>query len=241
MTKTNHKKCLWGRIKRGILILCPVFLLSACTGKNGSGQGIGSDIVLELDGPGDGYGSVQEGVHDASEEESLPEASESEVSLPEEIYVHICGAVVSPGVYKLEAGSRVFEGIEAAGGFREDACEDFVNQAGILQDGQRLGIPTAEEAQAAREDNVSGGLWTADGTDASAFGKQTENTDGRVNINTASEEELGGIAGIGAGKAAAIVQYRTENGSFTSIEDIMKVSGIKEGTFAKIKDRITVK
>lgn len=251
MTKTDQKKYRFGSIKRGILILCPVFLLSACSGRNSSGQGTGKDIILELDGPEDVYGPVQEGAHGTSEEEagqevrgpevSAPEVSEPEIYRPEKIYVHICGAVVSPGVYQLEAGSRVFEGIEAAGGFREDACEDFINQAGVLQDGQRVGIPTAEEAKAAREDGTSGGLWTTEETGAAPGGNSTQNTDGRVNINTATEEELGGIAGIGAGKAAAIVQYRTENGSFSSIEEIMKVSGIKEGTFAKIKDRITVK
>ncbi len=65
-------------------------------------------------------------------------------------------------------------------------------------------------------------------------------SDGLVNINTASESELGNVKGIGAGKAAAIVQYRQENGNFASIEDIMNVSGIKEGTYEKIKDKITV-
>ena len=71
-------------------------------------------------------------------------------------------------------------------------------------------------------------------------GAAEERADGLVNINTASEEELSAIPGIGAGKAAAVVRYRQENGAFASIEDIMKVSGIKEGTYEKIKDKITV-
>ena len=70
---------------------------------------------------------------------------------------------------------------------------------------------------------------------------ETGSVDGRVNINTATESELCSVNGIGASRAAAIVKYRQENGNFASIEDIMKVSGIKEGTYEKIKDMITVK
>lgn len=187
--------------------------------------------------PGDGTENTVVG-NTVTEEAALPD-----------IYVHICGAVREPGVYVLATGSRVYEGVEAAGGFAEDACEDFVNQAGILADGQRLVIPTEEEARTLKADGFYQEMWTAEiqgsaeGTgNASSVGTVPAkgNSGGLVNINTASESELGGIPGIGAGKAAAIVKYRQENGAFASIEDIMKVSGIKEGTFEKIKDKITV-
>lgn len=164
---------------------------------------------------------------EAADEQNIPETEE----LPEDIFVHICGAVVNPGVYILPTDSRIFEGIEAAGGFTEDACEDFVNLAQPLQDGQRIVIPTEEEAEAAAQDSAYQEQWLP---------VETQRADGRVNINTASEQELSAISGIGAGKAAAIVQYRQENGSFSSVEDIMKVSGIKEGTYEKIKDKITI-
>ncbi|MDE5865223.1 MAG: helix-hairpin-helix domain-containing protein, partial [Lachnospiraceae bacterium] len=167
------------------------------------------------------------------------------INEPAVIYVHICGAVVNPGVYALDAGSRVFEGIEAAGGFSEEACEDYVNQAEKLQDGQRLIIPTLEEADAVNDDSSYQESWRIDALEAeqSAVGEAapTGNTDGLININTADESELSSIYGIGAGKAAAIVKYRQENGNFQTIQDIMKVSGIKEGTYEKIKDKITVK
>lgn len=170
-----------------------------------------------------------------------------------EIYVHICGAVKKPGVYALEAGSRVYQGIEAAGGFAEDACEDFINQAGVLADGQRLVVPTAEEAEAVKADDLYREIWqtemrkdaggsgmtVGEGSTAESAGS-AGSSGALVNINTASESELSSIPGIGAGKAAAIVKYRQENGVFASIEDIMKVSGIKQGTFEKIKDKITV-
>ncbi len=170
-----------------------------------------------------------------------------------DIYVHICGAVRKPGVYVLETGSRVYEGIEAAGGFSEDACEDFINQAGVLTDGQRLVVPTAEEAEAMKADGSYQEIWQPElsengvgngsgpGTGAVGIpGTGADDSGGLVNINTATESELCAISGIGAGKAAAIVKYRRENGAFASIEDIMKVSGIKQGTYEKIKDKITV-
>lgn len=208
-------------LKRGMFLLFPLFVLTACTSRN--------DMVLELETQ-DNAQQPEMLPSDAAESLNEQNVSETE-NLPEDIFVHICGAVVNPGVYVLSAGSRIFEGIEAAGGFSEDACEDFVNLAQTLQDGQRIVIPTEEEAEAAVQDNAYQEQWLPE---------ETQSTDGRVNINTASEQELSAISGIGAGKAAAIIQYRQENGSFSSVEDIMKVSGIKEGTYEKIKDKITV-
>lgn len=171
-----------------------------------------------------------------------------EILVPDTIYVHICGAVENPGVYELDAGSRVYQVIEAADGFTEDACMDYVNQAATLQDGQKIEIPTSEEVAQAKEDGLFQETWAAgemQGQEAQDASLQTEtetgSVDGRVNINTATESELCSVNGIGASRAAAIVKYRQENGSFASIEDIMKVSGIKEGTYEKIKDMITVK
>lgn len=232
-------------------------MLSACTGRE--------EIALELDGrenetesvsetegesvpetegdPGAGTEAGQETAPQSGTESGMESGGGAQEAVSSDIYVHICGAVEKPGVYILAAGSRVYEGIAAAGGFREDACEDFVNQAGILQDGQRLVIPTEEEVGEAEADGSYQALWQEEAQQAEERGmaeSRSGSTGGLVNINTASETELSAIPGIGAGKAAAIIQYRQENGSFASIEDIMKVSGIKEGTFEKIKDRITV-
>lgn len=192
----------------------------------------------------------------AISDSGIGNAAAKETALPD-IYVHICGAVRKPGVYVLEAGSRVYEGVAAAGGFAEDACEEFVNQAGVLTDGQRLVIPTMEEAEAVKANDsyqelrqsefqrqaAGNGSVAGEGTAAengTVTGTGAGNSGSFVNINTATESELSAIPGIGAGKAAAIVKYRQENGAFASIEDIMKVSGIKQGTFEKIKDKITV-
>lgn len=253
------------KIIKTVFFLLSVVMLTACTGKE--------ELAFELDNQADRQSETQEAEYaytaDAGSRSYDTELTTGEgaadriltgaeivgatqADTPAVIYVHICGAVVSPGVYELDEGSRVFEGIEAAGGFSEEASADYVNQAQPLKDGQRLIIPTLEEVEAAKESGLYKEPWESgadtDIPDSSAvadIGNQGDadsaNSDGRININTAGENELSTIDGIGAGKAAAIVKYRQENGNFQSIEDIMKVSGIKEGTYAKIKDKITVK
>ena len=180
----------------------------------------------------------------------LSEQSTSEDSdQPQTIFVHVCGAVKTPDVYELPAGSRVYEAVQAAGGFSEDADRSYVNQARILDDGVKLVIPTLEQTQAiseGEEEHLIGIVeeqGSADGLGIVTAGTVTEQgnaSDGKININTASEAELCNIPGIGATRAAAIVAYRQEKGGFSSIEDIMNVSGIKEGTYEKIKDSIKI-
>lgn len=180
------------------------------------------------------------------------------------IYVHVCGAVAHPGVYELEAGSRVYEAVGQAGGFSENADQNYVNQARVLEDGVMLVIPTKEEAADARErekaaaageaqnsaaeklgivqGGASEGLGIVGGTpQGGQDGDSAAASDGRININTASEAQLCEIPGVGATRAAAIAAYRETHGPFEKPEDIMKVSGIKEGMYEKIKDSISVK
>ena len=132
------------------------------------------------------------------------------------IYVYVCGAVNQEGVYELPTGSRVYEAIEMAGGFREDADSRSVNQAQVLSDEERIYVPVIGE------ENI------------------VEESDGRININKASKEELMTLPGVGASRADSIIKYREEHGRFQSVEDIMLVSGIKEGLYEKIKDLITI-
>jgi competence protein ComEA len=160
-------------------------------------------------------------------------AGSTETLDPVEIYVYVCGAVEDPGVYRLESGQRMYEAIELAGGFSEDACEDAVNLAGELCDGQMIWIPTMEEAAAGGLDAASA-VWGASSQD-------TAETDDRININTATSEQLMTLPGIGQSKADSIVAYRDCNGSFASVEEIMNVDGIKEGVYNRIKDSIRVK
>lgn len=207
-------------------------------------------------------GQTEEGKSEQAEEEISGQAGtgqsgQAEGTVREEetqtIFVHVCGAVNDPGVYELPLGIRVHEAVEAAGGFAEDADEDYVNQAQPLTDGTKLVIPTHEQVQAAGSGGygylepaggsagISDGSSGASGSFGGASGGSGSASDGRVNINTASESELCSIPGIGAVRAAAIVAYRQEKGGFASIEEIKNVDGIKEGTFEKIKDSIKIK
>lgn len=165
---------------------------------------------------------------------------------PEMIYVDVCGAVANPGVFQLAVGSRVFQAIEAAGGYLPEAVQNCVNRAGVLTDGQQLYILTQEEMErqgldpaemfGASDGQMNGSAGTGQNTGMTAQVQQ----DNRININTADEAQLTTLTGIGATRAQAIIAYREENGPFAAIEDIMNVQGIKEGTFAKIKDEIVV-
>ncbi|MBQ2745301.1 MAG: helix-hairpin-helix domain-containing protein [Lachnospiraceae bacterium] len=142
----------------------------------------------------------------------------------EKICVHVTGYVVNPGVYYVPEGSRVFEVIELAGGFLDTADKDYLNQAVILNDGQKLHIYSKEEAATANQSISDSGA--------------EQNPNKLVNINTATKEELMTLPGIGESKAESIIAYRQENGGFKTIEDIMKISGIKDAAFSKIKNYI---
>ena len=209
--------------------------------------GCGRDEIVEL-APVNGEAETSEpapisgetetsGPADAAGVQSKTEEAESE---PAVWMVHICGAVNRPGVYTFPEGSRVCDAVEAAGGLSEDAAESLLNQAALLSDGLQIVVPTLEEAEGLSRQTASSGIFSSDisGAGSAAGGEEAGN--GLVNINTATLEELMTLPGIGQTRAEAIVAYRDEQGGFQSIEDIMNVSGIKEGSFAKLKDRITV-
>ena len=144
-------------------------------------------------------------------------AAETDES-PAEICVYVCGAVSAQGVYTLPAGSRVYEAVRMAGGLSDEADERAVNQAEVLTDGRQVTIPT--KAEVLKEEEGAAG--------------------GPVNINTAGVSELMRLSGVGESRAKDIIAYRKEHGAFSVPEDIMKVPGIKEAVFEKIKDDITV-
>lgn len=139
------------------------------------------------------------------------------------VVVHVCGAVVNPGVYELPAGSRMADAVDMAGGLCQDADDSYVNLAGVPADGEQVYIPTKEESVVLRQEPQQTGVFS-----------------GKVNINTADKALLCTLPGIGDTRAAGIIAYRQEHGSFSAIEEIMQVSGIKESSFQKIKEQITV-
>lgn len=147
-----------------------------------------------------------------------------------EIVVYICGAVKQPGVYYLKENQRLYEGIQKAGGFREDADEEYLNQAMELADGMKIVVPTKEETAGEKQDYLQNNNVV-----------ENQNTkSGKIDLNTADEAQLCTLPGIGESRAKSIINYREEHGLFQKTEDVMKVSGIKEAAFEKIKDYITV-
>lgn len=136
------------------------------------------------------------------------------------VYVHVAGAVVAPGLYRLDAGARVVDVIAAAGGFVEDADEAAVNLARPLSDGEQLVVPRVGEQV------ESGGAGSAG--------------DGRINLNTASAAELESLPRIGPAMAQRILDWRDANGRFTSVEDLLAVPGIGDKMLEALRDLVTV-
>lgn len=162
--------------------------------------------------------------------ESAPErggSGEEQQALPAErrdtVWVHICGEVQAPGVYELEAGSRICDALLAAGGFTEAADPEFYNLAELLADGMQIVVPDRESARERETERKSG-----------------PETDGRININTATMEMLCTLPGIGESRARDIIAWREKHGGFSRPEQIMEVSGIKQAVYDKIRDLITV-
>ncbi len=152
------------------------------------------------------------------------------------IYVHICGAVLNPDVYQINANERLVDLIKEAGGLVPEAAGDYINQAMVLEDGQRIYIPTKDELkELLPADYLIGQI------DNKEDGQSDEKVPTRVNINTADEMELMSLPGIGQAKAKTIIDYRNKNGEFSAISNLMDVPGIKEGLFSKIEDLITVR
>lgn len=144
------------------------------------------------------------------------------------IIVHIAGAVKEPGVYKLLEGSRVIDGIQAAGGALPSADLDKLNLASYLEDGCRIFVPEKilssnsslkSEKEVVQKNNISP-------------------NSNKININYASEKELEDLPGIGPSLAKRIVEYREQNGPFKSLEDLEKVKGIGQKKIEQIKDLI---
>lgn len=179
----------------------------------------------------DGSGtSVERDAEDAPSDDAVGSPKKS--SSAAEVYVDVDGAVVRPGVYRLKDGARVSQAIDAAGGLTAEADVAGLNRASKVADGQKIYVPKVGEQQAV---TAGGG---ADGGAVVTSG--TNDTAGLVNINTASAAELQTLSGIGPSMAQSIIDERTKNGPFASVDDLMRVSGIGEKKLAKIKDCICV-
>ena len=206
-----------------VIIVTLTLFLSGCE-KEKEASGIEEISLEETAESGE---TEEEDLSGETQEEDKEESGEE----PGSIFVYVCGQVAAPGVYELPGDARVYQAIEMAGGTLEGASPESLNLAQQAEDGQKIYVPTEEEAQtgAALQDTPGGVQDTA-----------SDQAAGKVNLNTAGLEELMTLTGIGQTRAEAILAYREEEGDFRSPEDIMNVEGIKEGIYEKLKDEITV-
>jgi len=154
---------------------------------------------------------------------------------PLPLAVHVDGAVAHPGLYRLPAGSRVQDAIQAAGGLSSTVASGHINLAALLKDGEQILVPDRSSTPTAlplRASNPTATRRPASPTPTRIAGK--------INLNTATAAELESLPGIGPSLAQGIIDYRLRHGKFKKIEDIIEVYGIGQKTFDRIKNLITV-
>ena len=225
----DHKK----KILTAAAFLIAAGLVFGLTGSRDSARELDDTGAIVMNSGGNREpGEQAEDENISAPENNTPEdRRDVENSEKSGVYVYICGEVIKPGVYELSGDSRIYEAVDAAGGFTENAARECVNLASKVSDGMQITIYNREEAASLPADRAPVG---------ENAGKSGTSGSGLVNLNTATKEELMTLKGIGESKAEDIIRYREKSGGFKKIEDIMKISGIKENGFQKIKDSITV-
>lgn len=215
----------------------------SCMGSGSLSSQTGTRIVIGETGSEAGLEQESLSLETETAAEEISNIPETEASQEADyVYVHVCGQVVSPGVYQLLKGSRVYEAVALAGGCTERGAPDWLNMAQEVTDGMKIQVPDQETVRRLMEKQTAeAGLIQIPGSaQEGSAGVQTSQAGALVNINTADKAQLMTLSGIGESRAEAIIQYREEYGGFQKPEDIMKVSGIKEAAFQRIKDSITV-
>ena len=182
-------------------------------------------VLLLLMGVGGLFSKKEEAVEELAVVETTTLAEKTEVGTTQEavIFVDIKGAVKNPGVYQMKSGDRVKDALDAAGGLTDEADSQKVNLAQRVEDQMVIVVPKVGEEVTE--------------IPAGAMSKEAAK-DGKVNINTATVEELKTLKGVGEKKAEAIIEYRKKNGSFKTKEDLMKVRGIGKKLFESFQERI---
>ena len=209
-------KLHWGKVRRPLAvgIVCVIVLILVVGGIWMVGAFPTQSQSFSIDG--NEVQDTSDGTEASSEEEQ-----------PSMAIVHVSGAVASPGVYMVPETARVNEVIEAAGGMGEDAAPDSLNLARAVVDGEQIIVPTQEQVQAQTQELGAAGVA---GSAATA----------KVNINSASIEQLDALPGIGVATAEKIIADREQNGPFSSPEDIKRVSGIGDRKYKELAELISV-
>ena len=169
-----------------------------------------------------------------SEEKDNQNKENVENKQEEMIVVHIAGEVKKPGIVKIKEGARIADIIEEAGGLTENANIANINLAYIIEDGQKITIPSKDEKE--EKENI-----TTESGEGIINEEQGISSQKQININKASKEQLCELQGIGESTAEKIITYRKENGNFKQVEDIKNVQGIGDAKYENIKDKISVK
>ena len=182
-------------------------------------------VLLLLVGVGSLFPKKEEAVEELAVIETTTLAEKTEVGTTQEavIFVDIKGAVKNPGVYQMKSGDRVKDALDAAGGLTGEADSQKVNLAQRVEDQMVIVVPKVGEEVT----EIPAGVTSKEAA-----------KDGKVNINTATVEELKTLKGVGEKKAEAIIEYRKKNGSFKTKEDLMKVRGIGQKLFESFQERI---
>lgn len=198
-----------------------------CIHKNSNNNN--NDITIDISKQNNTEKQILEKETQTQQTNTSEIVKESELATVNQIYVHICGSVNNSGVYMCDINSRLFEVIELAGGFTQEADETYLNLVEKISDGQRIYVPSKEEVLTGNIENIS---------QVNNNQAQSNIATSLININTASKEQLMTLPGIGEAKALDIISYRSTNGNFKNTEDIKNISGIKESAYSKIKDLI---
>lgn len=213
-----------------VLIAILVAIAAACGMGLSAVSGTGGSKGVEIE-RGASAGSTDLDASDSKSSADTSTKGNKSVKV-DDAYVDIDGAVKYPGVYRLTSEKRISDAIEAAGGLADDADVSTVNRASKVIDGQKIHIPRTGELLTI----------TSDGESASSesSGVGAAPSQGLVNLNTANASELESLPGVGPSTAQAIIDDRTQNGPFASTDDLMRVSGIGEKKYEKLKGKICI-
>lgn len=164
----------------------------------------------------------------------------SDSSQQQKFPVYIVGEVNKPGIYLIAKGTFLYQLVEMAGGLSSNAARNSINLAFLITGNQMIKIPSIKEVSSGNIGGTSDQIIITDVDGFETASSSGSNSPAKVNINTATSEQLETLPGVGAATSQMIIDYRTKNGNFKIIQDIMKISGIKESKYNQIKDRITV-
>ncbi|MDE6889196.1 MAG: ComEA family DNA-binding protein [Eubacterium sp.] len=219
-----------------MFLMWAVFCCGGCAGKDSTRMYLQAQ-AQDSEGPQDvqvhdseALQDVKDGDRGAELDADAASGSSGKAAEKELCFVYVCGAVKHPGVFELPAGSRVYEAVALAGGFCANAYEKGINQAKLVEDGEMIEVLTKKEHRMLEDQPKR--------ADIQEPGQSAQ--EDQLDLNTATAQQLMGLSGIGEAKAANIIAYRESNGGFSSKEELMQVSGIGEGVYARIQDKIKV-